>query len=221
TEGVDLLTQDFENFGQGSASPGATVPLSEGWGNVANGTIDDLDWTPDLGGTPSTGTGPSVDNTLGTAAGTYLYVETSGSGSPNKVANLRSPVIDLSGTTNNRVEFYYHMYGSAMGSLSVQGSTDGGATWSSDLFTASGNLGDQWNQAVVDLSAFDGESNFILRVQGTSGANDTSDMAVDDFRFFWGTPVDGIRIVSNTTGAVSIASSVTGMNVTGGYYDTT
>ncbi|MEE9310978.1 MAG: hypothetical protein V3V10_01070 [Planctomycetota bacterium] len=42
-----------------------------------NETGDDLDWTVDEGGTSSTATGPSVDHTLGTAAGNYLYVETS------------------------------------------------------------------------------------------------------------------------------------------------
>ncbi|MCB1085661.1 MAG: hypothetical protein KDM63_01330 [Verrucomicrobiae bacterium] len=207
---TDLLTQDFEGFGQKSTVSGATVTLVEGW---INDSGDDLDWTSDLGGTPSRGggTGPLTDHTLGTAAGTYLYVESSSSGVgfPNKVANLISPSIDLSGTVNNQVEFYHHLFGAAMGSLTVQVSTDGGATWSSDLYSVSGNQGDVWNKAQIDLSAFDGQSDVRLRLHAVTGTNFTSDIAVDDFRVFGDRILDELHIESET-GSVTIAGEIAG-----------
>ena len=52
-------------------------------------------WYVDEGGTPSSSTGPAVDHTTGTAAGNYMFIESS---SPyfNTTAHLTTPFIDLS-----------------------------------------------------------------------------------------------------------------------------
>ena len=50
-----------------------------------------------------------------------------------------------------------------MGTLNVDASTDGGVTWV-NLWTLSGDQGNQWNEAVVDLSSY--TSQIRLRVQG-------------------------------------------------------
>ena len=39
---------------------------------------DDFDWDIHYGETPSVGTGPSVDHTIGTAEGHYLFIEATG-----------------------------------------------------------------------------------------------------------------------------------------------
>ena len=39
---------------------------------------DDFDWDVHYGETPSVGTGPKVDHTLGTAEGHYLFIEATG-----------------------------------------------------------------------------------------------------------------------------------------------
>ena len=202
-----VLSQNFEGFGQGSTSPGASVTLTEGWSNQANGTVDDLDWTSDRNGTPSGGTGPTVDNTLGNSAGTYLYVETSGSASPNKVAHLHSPAFDLSAADDSHAEFAYHMSGANMGTLSVQASTDGGTSWSGDLFVAAGHQGNVWKQAAVDLSAFAGESTVMLRFLAISGNGFASDIAIDDVRIYQQQDDDGV-VIGSGTGTITIAGSV-------------
>ena len=66
-----------------------------------------------------------------------------------------------------------------MGTLNVDASTDGGVTWV-NLWTLSGDQGNQWNEAVVDLSSY--TSQIRLRVQGVTGTSFTSDMAIDLLR---------------------------------------
>jgi hypothetical protein len=62
--------QDFET---GIVGTPGTLPIQ--WTNEID---DDFDWHVDNGGTPSSATGPTVDHTLGTAAGIYVFTETSG-----------------------------------------------------------------------------------------------------------------------------------------------
>jgi hypothetical protein len=45
-----------------------------GWTNAVNGFDDEFDWLRNQGPTPTYGTGPSVDVTLGTAQGWYIYI---------------------------------------------------------------------------------------------------------------------------------------------------
>ena len=128
-------TQDFESFTSCGTGCGATCALSSNW---QNDLTDNLDWLTDVGGTSSSSTGPSIDHNPGTSSGKYLYVESScsGTGYPNFTANLLSPTIDLTGTNNVQFEFWYHMFGSTMGNLHVDISTDGGLTWTNDIVPA-------------------------------------------------------------------------------------
>ena len=117
----------------------------------------DASFTQKAGTTPSGGTGPS-----GAADGTYyMYAETSSAGNPNKNFDLAksfsSPSKVLAGVT-----FQYHMYGATMGSVILESGVPageaGGTTWTT-IWSKSGNLGDQWNQAV----AFAPQSPTMLR----------------------------------------------------------
>jgi len=165
---VVLLDDDFET-GFGS------------WSNVGG---DDIDWTRDSGGTPSSGTGPTVDHTTLSSSGFYLYTEssTSGTGYPDMTALLESPCIDLIDTTDATLTFWYHMFGSAMGSLYVDVAAGCGTSWTTE-FALSGSQqsaqSDPYLQANVDLSAYAGTS-VRLRFRGVTGSNYTSDMAIDD-----------------------------------------
>ncbi|XP_035690046.1 MAM and LDL-receptor class A domain-containing protein 1-like, partial [Branchiostoma floridae] len=80
-------------------------------------TTDDLDWTRNYGGSPTSSTGPSVDHTLGTSSGHYMYLETS-VGSPGQVARLVSAPFPASGTPYC-LRFYYHMFGDHIETLNV------------------------------------------------------------------------------------------------------
>ena len=73
-------------------------------GDWSQEAADDLDWTVNSGGTPSSGTGPG-----GAADGsTYIYVEASGSGTgfPDKRAILNSPCFDFTNAFNKREAYY-------------------------------------------------------------------------------------------------------------------
>ncbi len=154
-------------------------PLTIGWINVPNGGGDDIDWRVDAGGTPSANTGPTVDHTLGTAAGKYIYLESSG-GCLGKTASLISPCIDLSGSTSPQLRFWYHLYGAAMGSLHVDIFANG--TWNEDITSAiSGNVGNNWLQKTVSLTPYIGQI-VNIRLRGITGTDFTSDIALDDIQ---------------------------------------
>lgn len=168
-----------------------------------NATGDDIDWTRDSGGTSSSSTGPSSaqDGTF------YLYTEASTNvtppGSPNKTALLNSPCIDLATLSGISLEFGYHMYGSNMGSMEVLVSTDDGANYTS-LWTKSGDLGNSWNQATIDLTAYAG-SVIKLQFKGTTGSSFRSDMAIDNI---------SIKSSAPDTEAPSVPTGLTTSSVT-------
>ncbi|MCR9173796.1 MAG: PKD domain-containing protein [bacterium] len=176
-------TQDFENFVTCGTGCGASCALSEGW---VNDLGDDLDWLTDIGGTSSSSTGPSTDHTLGNSSGTYLYVETScsGTGYPNYTANMWSPQIDLVGTNDVQFEFWYHMYGSTMGTLHIDLSNDFGVSWTNDIVPPwTDNLNEWQESPSISLGAWSGDT-VIVRLRFISGTNFYSDVAVDDFNIY-------------------------------------
>ncbi len=172
-------------------------PLITGWQNVQ--TVDDIDWVARKGPTTSYYyTGPSGDNTTSAQTGTYLYTESNSC--YNKEAWLISPLFNFTNLTNPQMEFYYHMYGSTMGQLSVQVSTNGGTTWSANLFYKSGQQHSSgaipYSQALVNLGAYAGMSDIKVRILGKTGFSYRSDMAIDDIKVFEPTPM---TITSITT----------------------
>lgn len=158
-----------------------TYPYSEGfesndgWTQVGG---DDGNWVRDSGGTPSSNTGPS-----GAIEGSfYMFLEASTNGSTgqigsNATAILESDCFDLSAISAATFSFQHHMYGSNVGSLTVQGSSDG--TNFTNLWTLSGNQGNQWNAEDVSLNSYVG-GEVTLRIVGTTGNGWLSDIAVDD-----------------------------------------
>ncbi|MCK8523501.1 T9SS type A sorting domain-containing protein [Aquimarina sp. D1M17] len=158
------FSESFEsNFGQ--------------WEQASSG--DDLNWSRNSGGTPSSGTGPSS----AADGSTYIYVEASGNGTgyPNKRAILNSPCLNFGSLSDPNLTFEYHMLGSAINSLTVEARTNNSGSWAS-VFSRTGEQGSNWNQASVDLSAYAGESSVQLRfnvVTGSGGSGWQSDIAID------------------------------------------
>ncbi|HAA23012.1 MAG TPA: hypothetical protein DCP28_31195, partial [Cytophagales bacterium] len=154
------------------------VPYSEsfegGTGVWNQASCDDIDWTRDANGTPSSGTGPSS----GSAGSWYMYVEVSGNGTgyPNKDADLFA-AFDLSGTSSPEISFDYHANGNAVGTLNLDASTDG--VNFVNLWTISGSQGGNWNSATVDLSGYAG-STVTLRFAATSASSWQGDIAIDN-----------------------------------------
>ena len=186
----------------GIASFPYTESFETGLGVWTNDSGDDINWTRDSNGTPSSSTGPST----GQDGSFYLFTEASGnnSGYPNKVALLSSPCIDLSNLDGAAVTFGYHMYGSNMGTMELELSTDNGSSYSS-IWTVSGNQGNEWKTAELDLSAYSGDV-IRLRFKGTTGNGFRSDMAIDNIR---------IQSVVPDTQAPSTPLNLTANNITG------
>lgn len=145
-----------------------------GWIQAAG---DDLDWSVGNFGTGSGGTGPSGDHTSG--SGNYIFMETSGAAFCNgAIAQLISPCFDLGSVTCPQVSFWYHMFGFGQGTLTVE--IDAGSGVWDTIWTLSGDQGDAWLNATVDLSAYIGTVS-RFRISSLTGIDFTSDMAVDDF----------------------------------------
>jgi chitodextrinase len=145
---------------------------------------DDGDWVNYSGSTPSTGTGPgsAADGSF------YMYLEASTNGTAGQIGNnataiLGSPCFDLSGATSATFSFQNHMYGANMGSLTLE-ATSNDQTWT-NLWSLSGNQGNQWNAVNVDLSAYAG-GQVKLRFVGTTGPGWESDLAIDDLNLTTG-----------------------------------
>ncbi len=161
----------------------ASFPFTESFetnfGEWAQETADDLNWTRNSGGTPSNGTGPSS----AFDGSTYVYVEASGNGTgfPNKRAILNSPCLNFSSLTSPSLAFRYHMVGSAIESLTVEARTDNTGSWTS-VFSRNGAQGTDWNAANIDLSAYAGETSVQLRFNVLTGDGSQgwqSDIAID------------------------------------------
>jgi hypothetical protein len=165
--------QDFET---GIVGTPGTLPIQ--WTNEID---DDFDWHVDNGGTPSSATGPTVDHTLGTAAGIYVFTETSGPAT-GAIAHLTSPFIDVSTVTAPVLSFWYHMHGAAMGELHVDAYFQG--AWVLDIMTPlvgqqQATQTDPWLNQIVDLAPYTSQP-IQLRFRGIRGTSFTSDMAIDD-----------------------------------------
>lgn len=179
-------TQDFESFSTCGTNCGNTCNLTAGWSNSTN---DGAEWVVDQGGTGSFNTGPSQDHKPGTSAGNYLYTETSG-GCSNSDAYLNSPTFDFSLLSNPTIDFWWHMFGNAMGTMHFDLDT-GTGVWIQDIIPSwTANI-DQWQNRQINLTnlaAFNPNVKFRIRAQ--TGTSFTSDMAVDDFRVFNDIPDD-------------------------------
>lgn len=150
------------------------------WRNVV--TVDDYDWTRHSGATPSSGTGPS-----GGADGStyYMYMETSSGYAyyAGDSAILLGPVIFH---RNIHLFFQYHMYGAAIGTLSVD--VLSGENWINDVWSVSGQQQsgntDPYTAVEVDLSDYTISQ---IRLRATAAGDFTGDIAVDNLEIR-GTP---------------------------------
>ena len=163
----DAFTSSSPSF---SCTADGSVILAECWTNFVG---EDIDWDVISGATGSGNTGPSDDVTGG---GKYLYTESSSC--YGSVGTVISPEFDFSGLTVPMLTFSYHMYGAGMGTMDVEISSDGGTTWT-NIWTMTGDQGNQWNTAIVSLPAYGGSSSIVFKWIGTTGTDYTSDMAFD------------------------------------------
>jgi parallel beta-helix repeat protein len=144
----------------------------DGW---TQDQYDGGEWRLNEGSTGTSGTGPLMDYSEQTLDGNYLYLEGWCGGT---VCNLISPCLDFA-QDKYAVSFAYHMYGSEMGSLSID--VWDGTMWVNDVWIMAGDMGNQWYTASVNLAAFS-NADAQVRFRGIMG-NNTSDMAIDAIEF--------------------------------------
>ncbi|CAF1067818.1 unnamed protein product, partial [Brachionus calyciflorus] len=133
----------------------------------------DFEWIRNRGSTPSSFSGPSVDHTLGTSRGTYLFIETSSQSKQGSKALMVSPVFDR--FTQRCFEFYYHMKGSSS-TLSII--RKGFRSYLNDtvVWKDTSSNKDEWQQALVSLPN-NFSSNYILIIEGKINGTNSGDIA--------------------------------------------
>jgi len=162
---------DFEVNSPSTCCP-TVVLTSRGWKNVT--IIDDCDWAVRDVPTPSLNTGPTQDQS---GNGKYLYIEASGCYS--RKAYLFSPKFNFSTLALPFVTFYYHMYGITIATMTFEWSLDGNLWF--NVWSMSGNQGNSWQLAYIDISYLGNLPQVYFRVGGKTGTSFTSDMAFDNF----------------------------------------
>lgn len=86
--------------------------------------------------------------------GYYMYIETSAPRRPNDTARMISPTIRGNGTILTRcVQFYYHMYGSHVKSLSVRERING--QLKAPIWMRNGTQGPNWRFGEVQVKTGD------------------------------------------------------------------
>ncbi|XP_041460944.1 MAM and LDL-receptor class A domain-containing protein 2-like [Lytechinus variegatus] len=144
------------------------------WTNLGS-EIDEFDWL--WGSAISTqGKGPDVDHTTFTGSGHYIYVDTSKI-APGTTGILQSK--DYYHTGPRCVSFYYRMGGSSPGTLSIYRQDDGDP-FVSPSWTKTGDQGDRWMLAQLEVTPIMSKSYKIYIELTSTGTSKDSIMAIDD-----------------------------------------
>ena len=88
----------------------------------------------------------------------------------------------FSGFSDVELEFSYHMYGTGMGTLALEASQTGYAGPWTKVLSLSGDQGNSWRVYTIDLSAYAGQTNVMLRFSAKTGSSYTSDISIDNIK---------------------------------------
>ncbi|MBL1281433.1 MAG: T9SS type A sorting domain-containing protein [Fluviicola sp.] len=190
------FVEDFESQATGPTGCGPTYATTGNtWRNgddaVPAIATHFVDWTNNIGGTSSSNTGPSIDHTLGTTVGKYMYCETScsGTGYTNSEFDLVSPYMNFTTLTAPVLDFWYHAFGTTMGNLTVKVQVGALGVWTNVAGPNTGNL-DAWQQSTIPLVAYAGMDSVRIQMNYISGTSFGGDFALDDISIFQPSPVD-------------------------------
>ncbi len=155
-----------------------TLPDTSFWQNVET---DDGDWKIFSGNTPTTNTGPF--QAYGNPGGNYVYTEVDPSNCGlDQKSILLSKCININEPSECSMSFQYFMFGTDIGRLSLEISTNGGALWKT-IFTTSGDQSNVWQEAIIDLTEYS-QTKVKLRFSSFGSLGSLGDIAVDDIKFF-------------------------------------
>lgn len=114
---------------------------------------------------------------LSLITGNYMYIETSGPGQAGEAAVLESGLYKSS-TPSCTLSFWYHMYGSSIGTLSVVVKRTDGSY--STLWQLRDNQGNKWIKTSVNIGS---QSNFAVQFKAVRKRGVYGDIAIDDVLF--------------------------------------
>ena len=171
-------------------------------------------WQTGQGQTPTNNTGPTVDHTTGT--GKYVYTEAVFAfGGADSDAEFTTAEIDLDTLSTPELTFWWHGAGGNIDELEVD--IFSGGTWTNELivnstnFTLQANPASPWEEGVVDLSSYAGDTikvRFTGYRSSTFGFNSTqADWALDDIK------VDNAPTCIEPTAFASTASTTTSVTL--------
>ncbi|MEZ4827606.1 MAG: T9SS type A sorting domain-containing protein [Bacteroidia bacterium] len=197
--------QNFDAFTTGAQGAGAEpnpAVWPDSWINDIAGD-GPQDWYAVKGSTPTAGTGPTNDHTLGNANGVYLYVEDSGRNNDSVI--LFTPFFNLSALPNPRVAFWVHS--NANTSIAAFGADSSLNDMKVDYFNGSvwttldsiGALQTGWTERILDLSGLPPIVRFRFRVNNQNYGDFIHDIAIDDFSVYDQPIVDGAVIEAGVT----------------------
>ncbi|XP_018419472.1 PREDICTED: MAM and LDL-receptor class A domain-containing protein 1 [Nanorana parkeri] len=136
---------------------------------------DNFDWSLRSGSTPTHGTGPVTDHTLQNPSGSYIFIECSFPLLPGQAAKLSGPLVSK-WSRNCKLNFYFHMFGEGIGSLTVHQVTV--SRQAVLLLNLTGGQGNFWQRKELELHEL-GED-FYVTLEGKVGKDQRGDIALDD-----------------------------------------
>ncbi|XP_071956932.1 MAM and LDL-receptor class A domain-containing protein 1-like [Antedon mediterranea] len=166
---------------EGPCQPTKECNFETGFCSWTQDDTDDFDWSIGNNGTASLGTGPQIDHTMGTETGMFAYIETSSPRVKGDIARIVSPVFD--DTFGECMRFWFHMYGSGIGSLRVR-ALDTITNVYTDFFEVNSYNDNAWRFAQTTIKV--GHAYNVV-IEGEVGSNYQGDIAVDDVSIVPGT----------------------------------
>lgn len=160
---------------QQRSNPNCTFETGE-MCNWKNDPENDIHWEVNNGATQSYNTGPSMDHTLKSSKGKYIYVEASGTRRhPKKQGHKARLISEAISVPRACFTLHYHMFGKDMGKLQIKVKHKNNSVIS--VWEDSGNKGDSWRKAQISVESVD---SYRLILEAERGQHWASDIAVDD-----------------------------------------
>ncbi|XP_041367445.1 MAM and LDL-receptor class A domain-containing protein 2-like [Gigantopelta aegis] len=157
--------------------------FEQGIGDLKQGqnkVDDDFDWKRWAGKTPSSGSGPDRDHTIGTPSGHYMYMEASAPAKYNQKTWLLTKPFYASASKNCNMRFFFFMYGKHVNQLNVYYRLYNSGPPTHLIWSVAGNQGSYWQSGIVRLNV---SSNFQVIIEARVGDSYLGDIAIDDLSF--------------------------------------
>ena len=171
---ADIAIDDilFRNCNPRQFPPDVSCNFDNGLCSWVQSQNDQFDWSLSNSTTGTRGTGPSSDHTR-PGRGSYAYIEASAPQRRGDIAMLTTPWLSPTDSTGYCLTFYYHMFGSQIGNLTLSLVTP---TTMQTFWSVQGPHGDQWRQASRTIVS---NEEYTLYFQASVGGYQ-GDIAIDD-----------------------------------------